>query len=96
LIGTPDYIAPEIVHQTSLNNFTIDWWSLGVMAYEIMIGNRPFGGETIDQVINNITMFNIDWPETGYEEGMITPEAKDFIEKLLNKDFTQRLGANGA
>jgi serine/threonine protein kinase len=33
LIGTPDYIAPEIINRTSINNFTIDWWSLGVMAY---------------------------------------------------------------
>lgn len=33
LIGTPDYIAPEIINSLSLNNLTIDWWSLGVMAY---------------------------------------------------------------
>jgi serine/threonine protein kinase len=33
LIGTPDYIAPEIISQMSINNFTIDWWSLGVMMY---------------------------------------------------------------
>ena len=33
LIGTPDYIAPEIIYQTSYTNYSIDWWSLGVMAY---------------------------------------------------------------
>ena len=38
---------------------------------------------------------NITWPEVGYEENMISPEAKDFIEKLLNKDFSLRLGAKG-
>lgn len=73
LIGTPDYIAPEIVNRTSINNFTIDWWSLGVMAYELLIGTRPFCAETIEQVIENITSFNLEWPEIGYEEGMISP-----------------------
>ena len=38
---------------------------------------------------------NITWPEVGYEENMISPEAKDFIEKLLHKDFSLRLGAKG-
>lgn len=96
LIGTPDYIAPEIINQTSFSNYTIDWWSLGVMAYELIIGTRPFCADTIDEVIDNITNFNIEWPEVGDEEGMITSEAKDFISKLLNKDFTQRLGVYGA
>ena len=48
LIGTPDYIAPEIISQISINNYTIDWWSLGVMTYEMLIGARPFSGETIE------------------------------------------------
>lgn len=47
LIGSPDYIAPEIINQTSFSNYTIDWWSLGVMAYELIIGARPFSGESI-------------------------------------------------
>ena len=47
LIGSPDYIAPEIINQTSFSNHTIDWWSLGVMAYELMVGTRPFCGDTI-------------------------------------------------
>lgn len=66
------------------------------MAYELIIGTRPFCAETIEQVIDNISNFNIEWPQVGSEEGMITAEAKDFITKLLNKDFSQRLGANGA
>ena len=59
LIGTPDYIAPEIINKISVNNYTIDWWSLGVMAYELIIGTRPFCATTIDEVIDNITRFNI-------------------------------------
>ena len=47
LIGTPDYIAPEIIEGLSTKNSTIDWWSLGVMAYELLIGTRPFCADTI-------------------------------------------------
>jgi serine/threonine protein kinase len=95
LIGTPDYIAPEIISHISIKNYTIDWWSLGVMTYEMLIGARPFSAETIEEVIENITSYKIEWPEIGYEEGMISPEAKDLISQLLNTDFTSRLGANG-
>ena len=59
IIGTPDYIAPEIINQTSYSNYTIDWWSLGVMAYELIIGTRPFCADTLEEVIDNITNFNI-------------------------------------
>lgn len=59
IIGTPDYIAPEIINHISSNNKSIDWWSLGVIAYELMIGVRPFSGDTIDEVIQNIRDFNI-------------------------------------
>jgi serine/threonine protein kinase len=38
---------------------TIDWWSLGVMAYELIIGTRPFCADTIEDVIENIQNFNI-------------------------------------
>jgi len=66
------------------------------MAYELMIGTRPFCANTIEEVIDNITEFNLEWPEIGYDEGMISPEAKDLICQLLNKDFMTRLGSEGA
>lgn len=66
------------------------------MAYELIIGARPFCAETIEQVINNIINLNIEWPEVGCQEGKISSDAKDLICQLLNKDFTKRLGAKGA
>lgn len=65
------------------------------MAYELIIGTRPFCADTVEEVIDNIRVFNIEWPEVGNEEGMISAKAKDLIEQLLNKDFINRLGANG-
>jgi hypothetical protein len=62
----------------------------------LLVGSRPFSAETIEEVIDNITSYRIEWPEIGYEEGMITPQAKDLISQLLNTDFVNRLGANGA
>jgi|688.fasta_scaffold89919_3 serine/threonine protein kinase len=66
------------------------------MTYEMLIGARPFSGESIEEIIDNITNFKIEWPEVGYGEGMISPESKDLISQLLNIDFVNRLGANGA
>lgn len=96
IIGTPDYIAPEIINRTSINNKSIDWWSLGVLTYEILIGCRPFSAETIEEVLDNIIEGNIIWPEIGQEEGMISSEAFDLIQKLLDKNFQNRLGSLGA
>lgn len=66
------------------------------MTYEMLIGARPFSGETIEEIVDNIANFKIEWPEVGYGEGMISPESKDLISQLLNIDFANRLGANGA
>ena len=66
---------------------------MGVISYEILIGVRPFCGNTIEEVLDNILKFNIQWPEIGEEEGMISEKAYDFIQRLLSKDFINRLGA---
>ena len=66
-----------------------------MITYEILTGVRPFCAESVEEVIENIINFNIEWPGIGYEEGEISPEAKEFIEKLLNKSFIDRLGSKG-
>ena len=59
LIGTPDYIAPEIINKTSIDNLTIDWWSFGVMCYQILIGVRPFCGDSVEEVLENTLQMKI-------------------------------------
>lgn len=48
IIGTPDYIAPEIIQGTCLTNPIVDWWSFGVIAYEMIIGCRPFSANSVE------------------------------------------------
>lgn len=96
IIGTPDYIPPEILSKTSSENFTIDWWSLGVIVYEMLIGERPFGSPTVEGVFENILGLRVAWPPIGYQEGMVTPEAHDLITRLLEPNPLRRLGAAGA
>jgi serine/threonine protein kinase len=48
IVGTPDYIAPEIIRGQSINNKSLDYWSLGVILYELLAGIPPFNDETVD------------------------------------------------
>ncbi|OHT09037.1 hypothetical protein TRFO_22194 [Tritrichomonas foetus] len=62
MVGTPDYIAPEIVlnHEHS---FTVDWWSLGVMIYEFFYGTPPFHSDTEKQIHDNIIHGRYTFPD---------------------------------
>ncbi|KAF9359638.1 hypothetical protein BGX26_011884 [Mortierella sp. AD094] len=91
-VGTPDYLAPECVLGMS-QDVMVDWWALGVICYEFLYGCPPFHGETPEQVFENILSGDIDWHESELE---ISPEARDFMERLLCSDPQLRLGANGA
>ena len=100
-VGTPDYMAPELVNPEKFprgnnNEKSIDWWSMGVILYQFLVGIPPFCGETIEEVFDNIENLRIEWPSIGYEDDCISPEAADLIQKLLNPDPNQRLGAHGA
>ena len=98
LIGTPDYMAPEIITGQSIKNFSIDWWSLGVMLFEFLCGIPPFNDDTPEKIYDNIKKLRIPWDQIniGYEEDCMSPEAADLIKKLLEPDPAKRLGANSA
>lgn len=70
----------------------IDWWGVGCLLYEFLVGTSAFGGSTIMEVYDNIKEFRIVWPDIGYEDGEISPEAQDLILKFLDRDPTKRLG----
>jgi serine/threonine protein kinase len=92
LIGTPDYIAPEILDGQIEGNESADWWAFGCILYEMVCGCSMFGAMTMDEVFENIRNFNVIWPPVGLEEGCISPELKDLILRLVLPDPVKRLG----
>ena len=93
VLGTPDYIAPEVILGQPYG-FPVDYWSMGVILYEMLIGVTPFGSTTVEDLFDEITDENIGikWPEDQDEDDPIPKEALSLVEGLLihNPDF--RLG----
>ena len=87
-VGTPDYIAPEVFQQTGYSN-TCDWWSLGVILYEMLFGYPPFCSDKPQDTYHKI----MNWRQTLVfpVEIAISAQAENVIRKLLC-DVEQRLG----
>lgn len=68
-------------------------WALGVIAYEFLYGIPPFHADAPEKVFENILSGHVEWHEDFIE---ISPEARDFMERLMTLDPARRLGANGA
>uniref|UniRef100_A0A671W9Q7 Protein kinase C n=1 Tax=Sparus aurata TaxID=8175 RepID=A0A671W9Q7_SPAAU len=86
--GTPDYIAPEILLGQKYS-FSVDWWSYGVLLYEMLVGQSPFHGDDEDELFESIRMDTPHYPR------WINKEAKDLLERLFERDPTRRLGIVG-
>lgn len=91
-VGTPDYLAPEILLGTG-HGTSADWWSVGVILFELIVGIPPFNAEHPQTIFDNILNRNIPWPTVPDE---MSADAQDLIDQLLTEDPNQRLGARGA
>ncbi|KAM9315696.1 serine/threonine-protein kinase LATS1 isoform 2-T2 [Gastrophryne carolinensis] len=91
LVGTPNYIAPEVLLRTGYTQLC-DWWSVGVILYEMLVGKAPFHAgsplETQMKVIKWQTTLHIP------PQANLSPEASDLIVKLC-RGPDDRLGKNG-
>ncbi|NXP85668.1 KPCT kinase, partial [Passerina amoena] len=86
--GTPDYIAPEILLGQKYNT-SVDWWSFGVLLYEMLIGQSPFHGQDEEELFQSIRMDNPFYPR------WLDKDAKDILVKLFVREPERRLGARG-
>lgn len=83
--GTPNYISPEIIRELDYD-YSIDWWSLGVLIYEMLVGYSPFDAHDEDEIYRLIVNEQVDIPST------LSYEARSLLEGLLTKDPRDRLG----
>lgn len=92
--GTAEYLAPEILEMKG-HDFTVDWWTLGILIYELRIGRPPFLEKNHQKLGRLIKKGKIIFPDPVRHKIDMTEEMKDIINKLLDRDPTTRLGAKG-
>lgn len=88
LVGTEEYIAPEVIRGHG-HNASVDWWTLGILLYEMLFGFTPFKGDSINKTFANILTKDISFPNNN----PISRACKDLIKKLLIKNEAKRLGS---
>lgn len=95
-IGTTEYMAPEILKGRSYG-LNVDWWALGTLLYELLVGIPPFyhhSQHKMEKMIvskkRKVPFENL--PKMGIE---ISDNARDIITKLLSKEPVLRLGTKG-
>ena len=89
--GTPEYLAPEIVKNIG-HNHAVDWWSIGILIYEMIVGFPPFYHKNQNTMYELIEKFPVRFPDPEKHKIMMSEEVQDLITKLLEKQPENRLG----
>ncbi|XP_042371479.1 microtubule-associated serine/threonine-protein kinase 3 isoform X3 [Plectropomus leopardus] len=90
--GTPEYIAPEVILRQGYGK-PVDWWAMGVILYEFLVGCVPFFGDTPEELFGQVVSDEIIWPEG---DDALPNDAQDLITRLLRQSPLDRLGTGGA
>lgn len=85
--GTPEFLAPEVLTETSYTR-AVDWWGLGVLIFEMLVGESPFPGEDEGEVFDSIVNDEVRYPRT------LSLEAIALMRRLLRKNPERRLGSS--
>ncbi|CAO3700963.1 hypothetical protein G6F70_006440 [Rhizopus microsporus] len=92
-VGTEEYIAPEVIKGCG-HTSAVDWWTLGILIYEMLFGKTPFKGSGRNETFSRILHCDVQFPEqpSPYKT-QISNQAKNLVRKLLHKDENKRLGS---
>ncbi|KAM4635584.1 serine/threonine-protein kinase N1-like [Polymixia lowei] len=84
--GTPEFLAPEVLTDTSYTR-AVDWWGLGVLIYEMLVGESPFPGDDEEEVFDSIVNDEVRYPR------FLSTEAIGIMRRLLRRNPERRLGS---
>ncbi|KAF8079442.1 hypothetical protein N665_1026s0002 [Sinapis alba] len=87
-VGTHEYLAPEIIKGEG-HGAAVDWWTFGVLLYELLYGKTPFKGYNNDETLANVVLQNLKFPDSP----LVSFQAKDLIRGLLVKEPENRFGS---
>uniref|UniRef100_A0AAR2JXX6 non-specific serine/threonine protein kinase n=1 Tax=Pygocentrus nattereri TaxID=42514 RepID=A0AAR2JXX6_PYGNA len=90
--GTPEYIAPEVILRQGYGK-PVDWWAMGIILYEFLVGCVPFFGDTPEELFGQVISDDIVWPEG---DEALPADAQHLISALLQTNPLIRLGTGGA
>uniref|UniRef100_A0ABM5FM01 protein kinase C n=1 Tax=Pogona vitticeps TaxID=103695 RepID=A0ABM5FM01_9SAUR len=85
--GTPEFLAPEVLTDTSYTR-AVDWWGLGVLIYEMLVGESPFPGDDEEEVFDSIVNDEVRYPR------FLSTEAIGIMRRLLRRNPERRLGSS--
>ncbi|XP_076760992.1 serine/threonine-protein kinase N isoform X1 [Xylocopa sonorina] len=85
--GTPEFLAPEVLTETSYTR-AVDWWGLGVLIFEMLVGESPFPGDDEEEVFDSIVNDEVRYPR------FLSLEAIAIMRRLLRKNPDRRLGSS--
>ncbi|KAK7929983.1 hypothetical protein WMY93_006378 [Mugilogobius chulae] len=90
--GTPEYIAPEVILRQGYGK-PVDWWAMGIILYEFLVGCVPFFGDTPEELFGQVITDDIVWPNG---DDALPGDAQSLISALLQTNPLVRLGTGGA
>ncbi|XP_076272223.1 serine/threonine-protein kinase N isoform X2 [Rhynchophorus ferrugineus] len=85
--GTPEFLAPEVLTETSYTR-AVDWWGLGVLIFEMLVGESPFPGDDEEEVFDSIVNDEVRYPR------FLSLESIAIMRRLLRKSPDRRLGSS--